>query len=244
MSKFLALVYGVFNYIVFLVVFAYLFGFTADVFVPLSVSKGGPTASTLTALLINLGLILFFGVQHSVMARPTFKAWWTRFIPAHVERSTYVLVTNLCFILIYLQWRPMPTQIWNLEGTLFAGLLWGIFILGMVVALASSFMIDHFDLFGVRQVVLNFRGKPYTPPVFKVTGFYKWIRNPLMTGMLFVFWAAPVMTYGRLLFSTLMTVYVFIGIYFEERNHASHLGESYQSYKTKTSMLLPLPRRK
>jgi protein-S-isoprenylcysteine O-methyltransferase Ste14 len=240
MGKISALLYGIVSYLLFFATFLYLFGFAGDVFVPKSVSAGGAAAgSASSAVLINLGLIALFGVQHSVMARPGFKAWWTRFVPQPVERSTFVLITNAVFILMFWAWRPLPAVLWDVSGTLLGPALWAVFALGLLVVLGSSFMISHFDLFGLRQTFLHFQGKPYTPMPFKVTGFYKWVRNPLMLGFLMAFWAAPVMTAGRLLFAAGMTLYIFLGIYFEERTIAKHLGEPYLKYRGQTSMILP-----
>jgi len=241
-GRILTLVYGVVCYLVFFVTFLYLFGFMGDLWLPKSVSVGEPAESNAAALLINLGLIALFGVQHSVMARPTFKKWWTKLVPQPIERSTYVLITSAIFIFMYAAWRPMPAQIWNVEGSLLGGLLWAIFFLGMAVTLASSYMINHFDLFGLRQTFLHYLGRPYSPVPFKVTGFYKWARNPLMLGFLMSMWAAPVMTRGRLLFAAGMTLYIFIGMYFEERNIAEYLGEPYRQYRSKASMILPFPK--
>lgn len=238
----LALLYGVVCYLVFFGTFLYLFGFAGDLWVPKSVSVGEPAQSAAAAVLINLALTTLFGVQHSVMARPSFKKWWTKFVPKPVERSTYVLLSSGIFILMYWVWQPMPAELWNVKGAILGGLLWAVFFLGALVVLASSFMINHFDLFGLRQTFLYFQGRPYTPLPFKVTGLYQWVRNPLMLGFLLSFWSAPVMTHGRLLFAAAMTLYIFIGVYFEERNIAEHLGEPYVRYRNRTSMILPLPK--
>jgi len=243
MGRTLTLIYGIVCYVIFFVTFLYFFGFTGDFLVPKSVSVGEPAENTLAALLINLGLMALFGIQHSVMARPTFKKWWTKILPQHLERSTYVLISNAALILLYAAWRPMPAQIWNVEGTWLGGFLWALFFLGMIVVLASSFMINHFDLFGLRQTFLYFLGRPYTPVPFKVRGFYRWVRHPLMLGFLLSLWSAPAMTQSRLLFAIGMTVYTFIGIYFEERNTAQTLGESYRRYRSETSLILPLPKK-
>lgn len=243
MKKILALIYGIVCYVIFFVTFLYFFGFTADLWVTKSVSTGGEAGSRGGAVLGNLALIALFGIQHSIMARPTFKKGWTKWVPQPVERSTYVLIASVILIVIYAAWQPMPAVIWNVEGTWLGTLLWAIFFLGAGVVLASSFMINHFDLFGLRQTVLYFLGKPYTSVPFKVTGFYKWVRHPLMLGFLLSFWSAPAMTTGRLLFAAGMTAYIFIGIYFEERNIAEHLGEPYHQYRSKTSMILPFPKK-
>lgn len=244
MQRIFSLAYGIVNYAIFFAVFLYLFGFAGDVLVPKSVSLGRSPLSGFPSILVNLALIALFGIQHSIMARPNFKHFWTQIIPQHLERSTFVLATNAVFILMYWLWQPMPVEIWNLEGTIFAPVLWGVFLLGMVGVLLSSFMINHFDLFGLRQTFLYFQGKNYSALPFKVTGFYQWVRNPLMLGFLMSFWAAPVMTTGRLLFASGMTLYIFIGIYFEERNIAEHLGRPYAQYRSETSMILPLRRKK
>jgi len=242
-GRILTLIYGMVCYLVFFVTFLYFFGFTADLWVPQSVSMGGAAENALRAALMNLGLIALFGLQHSVMARPTFKKWVTQWFPKSLERSTYVLISSALLILLYALWRPMPAVIWSVEGTWLGMALWAIFFLGLAVVLISSFTIDHFDLFGLRQSVLYFLGKPYTPVPFKVTGLYKWVRHPLMLGFLLSLWSAPVMTSGRLLFALAMTVYIFIGIYFEERNTAEFLGEPYRQYRSRTSMILPFPKK-
>lgn len=243
-GRILALVYGIVSYAVFFITFLYFFAFTGDLGVPKSVSVGVPAESSGSALALNLGLILLFGIQHSVMARPTFKKGWTKWVPRPIERSTYVLLSNAVLILLYWAWQPMPAVIWNSQGTFLGYLLLALFFLGMLMVLISSFMIDHFDLFGLRQTYLYFIGKEYTPTPFKVTGLYKFVRHPLMLGFLIALWAAPVMTTGRLLFAAAMTFYIFLGIYFEERNTAEYLGEAYVRYRKQTSMVLPLRKKK
>ena len=244
MNRLLALLYGVACYAIFFVSFLYFFGFAGDLFVPKSVSAGGAAGQGAGAILIDLMLIALFGIQHSVMARPSFKKGWTRWVPQPVERSTYVLIASAILILTYWAWKPMPAEVWNVKGTFIGSLLWGLFFLGALVVLASSFMINHFDLFGLRQTFLYFQGKPYSPLPFKVKGFYRWVRNPLMLGFLLSLWSAPVMTVSRLVFAAGMTLYIFIGIYFEERNIAEHLGEPYLRYRSRTSMILPIPKPK
>jgi protein-S-isoprenylcysteine O-methyltransferase Ste14 len=243
MGRSLALAYGTVVYAIFFGVFLYLFGFAGDVFVPKSVSFGGEAGDPAVAAAIDLALIALFGVQHSVMARPSFKAWWTRRVPSPVERSTFVLATNAVLIFMFAAWAPLDGVLWDLRGTPAGAVLWAVFAAGALAVLASSFMINHFDLFGLRQVWLYFRGRPYAPVPFRATGFYRWVRNPLMLGFLLAFWSAPLMTTGRLLFAAGMTAYIFIGIFFEERNIAAHLGEPYLRYRSEISMILPLPRR-
>ena len=242
-KRILTLIYGIVSYLVFFMTFLYFFGFTADLWVPKSVSMGGVIENAAKAVLINLGLLALFGLHHSLAARPAFKKWLTRWLPQPLERSTYVLFSSVLLILVYVFWRPLATVIWNVEGTWLGTLLWAVFFLGMATALVSSFMINHFDLFGLRQTFLYFLGKPYTNTPFKVTGFYQWVRHPLMLGFLLSLWSAPVMTTGRLLFAAAMTVYIFIGIYFEERTTAEFLGRTYQQYRSKTSMILPFPKK-
>jgi protein-S-isoprenylcysteine O-methyltransferase Ste14 len=243
MRRILTLIYGIVCYVIFFVTFLYFFGFTGDFLVPKSVSVGEPAENLALALLVNLGLMALFAVQHSVMARPTFKKGWTKWVPQPLERSTYVLISSVALILLYGAWQPMPAEIWNVEGTWLGAFLWALFFIGMIVVFASSFMINHFDLFGLRQTFLYFLGRPYTPVPFKVTGFYRWVRHPLMLGFLLSLWSAPAMTQSRLLWAVGMTVYIFIGIYFEERNTAQYLGESYRRYRSETPLILPLPKK-
>ncbi|MBI4388065.1 MAG: isoprenylcysteine carboxylmethyltransferase family protein [Candidatus Omnitrophica bacterium] len=242
MKKTVVFLYGVVGYLAFFLTFLYLIGFVGNVIVAKSVDLGYPASGG--SVLLNFLLVALFGIQHSVMARPTFKRWWTKLVPHAIERSTYVFAACVTLILLYWLWEPMPSMIWNFEGGFLGSLMWVFFWIGWGLVLISSFLINHFDLFGLRQVFLYAQGKPYTPVQFKVAGVYKLVRNPLMLGFLIAFWFTPVMTSGHLLFSVAMTLYIFIGIYFEERNIAEHLGDSYREYRRQTSMIFPFKLKK
>jgi len=242
MKRMLVLIYGIAAYFAFFITFLYLIGFTGNLVVAKSVDAGGSAGSA--AFFVNLLLVALFGVQHSAMARPTFKRWWAQFVPKSIERNTYVIATCLVLWPMYLFWQPMPDLIWNFSGTLFGNILWLIFWLGWGIVLWSSFMINHFDLFGLRHAWLYFTGNPYQPIPFKVSGLYKWVRNPLMLGFLLAMWAHPAMSAGHLLFAGGMTAYIFVGIYFEERTIAEHLGEPYRVYKSQTPMVFPFVNKK
>jgi protein-S-isoprenylcysteine O-methyltransferase Ste14 len=238
----MVLAYGVAAYGLFFAVFLYLIGFSGGFLVPKHVDSGVP-GSVGAALAINLALILAFGVQHSVMARPKFKRWITRYIPEAAERSTFVMATNAVLIALFVYWRPLPGALWAVEHPMVRGMIYGFFGLGWCVVLYSTFLINHFDLFGLRQVVLFARRKAYTHVPMKVVSLYRWVRNPLMLGFLITMWAVPTMTWGRLIFATGMSVYILIGIYFEERTLSRELGPVYQAYRKRTPMLLPAPGR-
>lgn len=238
MGRFIAFIYGVGTYALMFLTFLYLFGFLANVIVPKSIDAG-PTASLSMALLINVVLIVVFGIPHSVMARPGFKQWWTRIVPETVERTTYVLVATLLMILLFWQWQPMTQVIWQANAVWAQGILWGLYCLGIVVLFASTFIIDHFDLFGLRQVTLNFMQKPYTNLGFKVTFFYKFVRHPLYVGWLLIFWATPNMTLGHLIFAIGMSAYILIAIRYEERDLEQFHGADYANYKRRVPMLIP-----
>ncbi len=237
----LALVYGVVCHVMFLAVFLYLIPFLGNFdFVPKTIDSGtaGPVG---LAILVNVALLALFGVVHSVMARPGFKSWWTRMVPKPVERSTYVLIANLQVILIIWQWRPMSGVVWEVQQQALATVLWGLFFSGFGLVVLSSFVIDHFDLLGTRQVFLFARGQPYTPPEFKVSAFYKFVRHPLLLGWMIAFWSTPRMSTGHLLFAIGTTVYMLIAIQFEERDLATVHGDDYREYKKKVSMIIPGP---
>jgi protein-S-isoprenylcysteine O-methyltransferase Ste14 len=242
MKRYLIIGYGAAAYLLFLAAFLYLVGFVGNLLVPRSVDHGLP-ASIGQAVLVNVLLVSAFGVQHSVMARPAFKAWWTRFVPPSIERSTYVVLSSAVLMLLYWQWRNMPAVIWDVRQPAGRLALWALFWLGWVIALASTFMVSHFDLFGLRQVYLAWRGKPYTHIGFHARLLYRLVRHPLMLGFLIAFWATPTMTAGHLLFSIAMTGYILIAIQVEERDLVAALGDQYRDYRRDVPGLLPRPRR-
>ena len=240
MTPYLFFGYGLVAYGLFLVAFLYAIGFVGNTVVPKSVDSGagGLTAS---AILINSLLLGAFAVQHAIMARPWFKERWTKLVPQPVERSTFVAVASLLLLLAFWQWRGMSGIVWQVENSAGRGILQGLFVMGWVLVLYASFLIDHFDLFGLRQVYLHLKGKEYTHPGFATPTLYRFVRNPLMLGFLMAFWATPVMTQGHLLFSILTTAYIFIGVTLEERDLLRVLGEDYKRYREQTPMIIPLP---
>ncbi|OCB40649.1 hypothetical protein A9X02_16775 [Mycobacterium malmoense] len=242
MKRYLTLGYGAAAYLLFLAAFLYLIGFVGNFALPRSVDRG-LAAPLAEAVLINAALVAAFGVQHSVMARAAFKRWWVRFVPPSIERSTYVLLSSAVLALLYWQWRTMPTVIWDVRMPAARALLWVLFWLGWAIALLATFLINHFDLFGLRQVYLASRHRPYTSIEFRVRLLYRVVRHPLMLGMVIAFWAAPVMTAGHLLFSVGMTIYILVATQLEERDLVTSLGDQYSAYRREVSMLLPIPRR-
>jgi methanethiol S-methyltransferase len=243
MNRVLAFGYGVVSYLVFLVTFLYAIGFVGNFVVPKSIDSGEP-APFAQALLINALLLALFAIQHSVMARPAFKRWWTKFVPQPVERSTYVLLASLTLILLFWQWRPMTDVVWSVENPAGLYILWALFAIGWAVVLTSTFMINHFDLFGLRQVHLFRRGDEYTDLGFRTPFFYKVVRHPIMLGFIIAFWATPYMTVGHLVFAITTTVYILAAIQLEERDIVSVHGAAYEDYRQRVSMLLPFPKKR
>lgn len=236
----IAAVYGVICYVFFLCTFLYAIGFVGGVIVPKTIDSG-QSAAPATALIIDLVLLGAFAVQHSVMARPGFKAVWTRIVPRSIERSTYVLFSSLLLALICWQWRPLPATIWNVSSShVLASALIALFWLGWLVLLLSTFMINHFDLFGLRQVYLRMRALEYSPPHFKESALYRIVRHPIMLGFLIAFWATPRMSLGHLIFSAATTGYILIGIALEERDLTAAHGEQYRAYRSRVPMLIPI----
>jgi len=238
----LVLAYGVLSYAIFFVVFIYFIGFVTDLFVPRSVDRG-PDAPPLLAAITNLALITLFAVQHTIMARSGFKQWLTRFIPAAAERSTFVLVSSLILGALCYYWRPLPGIVWQVDSTLLAGLLWSVCIAGWLLLFAASYMIDHYDLFGLRQVWLCFRRREYCHSPFVTRGAYKYIRHPLMLGVLLGVWSIPTMTQGHLLLALGLTAYILVGIGYEERDLVRYLGMPYRKYQQTVPRLFPRGRR-
>ena len=235
--------YAVLAYAAFLAMLGYAIGFFADAGVPKGID-GGPRSPWPLAVAIDLLLLLLFAVQHTVMARPWFKRRWTRLVPAPAERATFVLCASLLLGLLFWLWRPVGGTLWHLRGPA-AGALISLYAIGWVVAVGSTFMINHLDLFGLRQAYLYARGDAYRPPPFSERALYRWIRHPLMAGFVIVFWAAPVMTAGHLLFAAVATGYILLGIRFEERDIGRELGEAYRAYQRRVPALIPAvwPRR-
>ncbi|MFT5464698.1 MAG: protein-S-isoprenylcysteine O-methyltransferase Ste14 [Planctomycetota bacterium] len=240
LSRILSLTYGVTTYALFLGTFLYLIGFLADFLVPKSINSGD-VVSTTEALLVNGGFLGLFAVQHLIMARLSFKKHWTKIIPIQVERTTFVFVTCAILICMVWQWRPMPEVIWNVEGT-GAVVLWALCGLGWGIVLLSTFLINHFDLFGLRQVVLHARNRAYEAPNFYERSLYKVVRHPLMLGFLIAFWFTPQMTVGHLFFAVMCTGYILVGLIVEERTLVAMHGDKYRSYRSRVRMLIPIPR--
>ena len=232
-----ALLYGLASYLIFSASFAYTPAFVGNFLVPKTIDVG-PDSGRAQAVLIDAILLGLFAIQHSVMARPAFKRWWTRIIPTSCERSTYVLISSLLLILIFWQWRPIATTIWHVDGWP-AAMLTAVFWMGWLIALASTFQIDHFELFGLRQAVDALRGAANRVQMFKTPLLYRLVRHPLMLGLLLAFWATPHMTAGHLLFAVVNTAYILIGVRLEERDLIAAFGASYEQYRQRVPMLMP-----
>lgn len=240
-SRVLILLYALVSYALFTVSFLYALGFVGNYVVPKSIDKSidvGSPANLGEAIVVNLLLMSLFAIQHSVMARPAFKQWSAKFLPAACQRSTYVLLSSLILLLLFWQWRPIPTPIWQTSG-LAAWLLTGVHWLGWLIAFASTHMIDHFDLFGLRQAFFALRGADMPGQSFRTPLLYKIVRHPLMLGFLLAFWATPEMTAGHLLFALANTAYILIALRFEERDLIAEFGATYQQYRQRVPMLVP-----
>jgi protein-S-isoprenylcysteine O-methyltransferase Ste14 len=229
-KRWLALAYGALCYAAFFGVFLYLIGFVGNLVVPKSLDSG-PAYAFMPALLVNLFLIALFAIQHTIMARWQFKRHWIKIVPRPIERSTFVLVTSVLLAVIFWQWRTMPGVVWEVENAIGRSVLQGLFWVGWLIVLTSTYLINHFELFGLEQVYRNLRGQKFIPPKFTTPLLYKLVRHPMMTGMIIAFWATPRMTVGHLVFAAGMTAYIFMGTYFEEKDLVHHLGDDYPRYQ-------------
>lgn len=244
MKKIIAFIYGILAYLIFLIAFLYAIGFVGNFIVPKSIDSGTET-TFLSALLINALLLSIFAIQHSVMARPAFKKWIINIISPAIERSTYVLLSSLALLLIYWQWKPITTTVWNIENETIAAILTGVFFLGWLIVFLSTFMINHFELFGLKQIVDNLKGKITANPKFQTNFLYKIVRHPIMLGFIIAFWATPEMTVGHLIFSITTTIYIIVAVkYLEEKDLRKSIGKEYEEYQRKVPMILPFTKNK
>jgi len=238
MKRTLIFVYGVTCYVVFFATFLYALGFVGNFGVPRAID-GVPRVDFATALLTDLALLGLFAAQHSVMARPVFKRWFTRFVPESAERSTYVLFSSVALIVLFALWQPLGGRVWEISDPLWRGVTYVAFGFGWGLVLVSTFLINHFDLFGLRQVWLQLAGRPYTHLKFGTPGPYKLVRHPLYLGWFFAFWATPVMTATHLLFALMTTAYILVAVQLEERDLVAALGEDYRGYRERVPMIIP-----
>jgi protein-S-isoprenylcysteine O-methyltransferase Ste14 len=238
MARLASVAYGGTAYAVFLAAFLYAIGFVGGIVVPKTIDSGAP-APLAEALIVDILLLGLFAVQHSLMARPAFKRAWTRIVPEAVERSTYVLFASLALLLLYWQWRPIPAPVWSVDNAAGAAVLWAVFWAGWGVVLVSTFLISHFELFGMTQVMRHWFGRSAPSPEFRTPLLYRHVRHPLYLGFLMAFWAAPVMSAGHLLFALATTGYILIAIQLEEHDLVDLFGEKYRAYRAEVAMLVP-----
>lgn len=241
MNRLMALLYGLLAYLIFFATILYAIGFVDGVLVPKTIDTGD-TAPVAESLLVNIGLLTLFALQHSVMARKPFKLWWTQYVSPSIERSTYVLLASLTLLLLFWQWRPMPAVVWQVNAPQIALAITALSLLGWVIVFTSTFLINHFELFGVQQVVDHLSGREPATPRFRTPLYYRLVRHPIYLGFIIAFWAAPTMTAGHLLFAAVTTVYILVGISLEERDLVDLFGDDYRRYRDRVSMLMPWPR--
>jgi protein-S-isoprenylcysteine O-methyltransferase Ste14 len=242
MGRIIAFLYGVVAYVAFFATILYAIGFVSGLLVPKTIDKtidAGTAVPLIEAVIVNLLLMSLFAVQHSVMARSGFKQWWTQYVPKSVERSTYVLLSSLALMLLFWQWRPMPAVVWQIADPTVATAVMGLAFVGWVMVFTSTFLINHFELFGLHQVANNLTGRTMPAPRFRAPLLYKLVRHPIYLGFIIAFWAAPTMTAGHLLFAAVTTAYILVGIQLEERDLINLFGDEYRRYKDRVSMLVP-----
>ncbi|HZL41598.1 MAG TPA: isoprenylcysteine carboxylmethyltransferase family protein [Pseudolabrys sp.] len=238
MGRLLGFLYGIVAYLVFFASFLYAIGFVSGIGVPKTIDTGAVVPLT-EALVVNILLMSLFAIQHSVMARPAFKRWWTTIVSPAIERSTYVLLASLTLVLLFWQWRPLPAVIWQVDNPSAVMALMGLETVGWLTVLTSTFLINHFELFGLHQVANNLTGKPMPAARFKTPVLYKLVRHPIYLGFIIAFWATPFMTVGHVLFAAVTTAYIFVGIFLEERDMIALFGDQYREYRRRVAMIVP-----
>ena len=239
MSRAFTMVFAIVCYAIFFATFLYLIVFVGDFALGVRTVDVGPQAPPLMAALIDIGLIALFGLQHSIMARPAFKAKWTRIVPRASERSVYVLAASIALMILFLGWRPIDTIVWNVTNPALAGILWAVFWIGWLGVLISTFLINHFELFGLQQAWLNISGRQADKPELKQPLFYRWVAHPMMSSFFLAFWAAPEMTFGHLILALGMSIYILVALRYEERDLTALFGDDYRSYRSRVGMLVP-----
>jgi protein-S-isoprenylcysteine O-methyltransferase Ste14 len=238
MTRIFALLYGLVAYLLFLVTVLYAIGFVDGWIVPKDIDSGA-AVSLSEALVVNIALMSLFAIQHSVMARQSFKRWWTQYIPTPIERSTYVLLASAALLLLFWQWRPLTAIVWQIDNAEIATAMTALSLLGWLIVFTSTYLINHFELFGLQQVIKNMSSSETSAPVFRTPLYYKFVRHPIYLGFVIAFWATPVMTVGHLLFAAVTTAYIFVGIALEERDLIDLFGDDYRRYRERVSMLIP-----